>query len=82
MSLFLSIFAQNLTASFERGLLGTILYSVIGIIMCMIGFKVVDWLIPGNMVRQLAEDKNMAVGLVAAAMILGICIIIAAAIAS
>ncbi|QHT70342.1 DUF350 domain-containing protein [Rhodocytophaga rosea] len=66
----------------ERGLVGTLVYSAIGIIMCVVGFKIVDWLIPGHMARQIAEEKNMAVALVASAMILGICIIIAAAIAS
>ncbi|MDJ1468788.1 DUF350 domain-containing protein [Cytophagaceae bacterium DM2B3-1] len=65
----------------EKGIMGTIIYSVIGLIMCVIGFKVVDWLIPGHLARQIAEEKNVAAALVAAALILGICIIIAAAIA-
>ncbi|MDJ1503954.1 DUF350 domain-containing protein [Xanthocytophaga agilis] len=65
----------------EKGIMGTIIYSVIGLIMCVIGFKVVDWLIPGHLARQIAEEKNIAAALVAAALILGICIIIAAAIA-
>jgi len=65
----------------EKGIVGTIVYSLIGLIICIIGFKVVDWLIPGHLARQIAEEKNMAAALVAAALILGICIIIAAAIA-
>ncbi|MDJ1480116.1 DUF350 domain-containing protein [Cytophagaceae bacterium YF14B1] len=65
----------------EKGIMGTIIYSVIGLIMCVIGFKVVDWLIPGHLARQIAEEKNIAAALVAAALILGICIIIASAIA-
>jgi uncharacterized membrane protein YjfL (UPF0719 family) len=64
----------------EKGIIGTIVYTVLGLIMCVIGFKVVDWLIPGHLARQIAEEKNLAAGIVAAALILGICIIIAAAI--
>ncbi len=66
--------------SLEKGIIGTIVYTIIGLIMCVIGFKVVDWLIPGHLARQIAEEKNLAAGIVAAALILGICIIIAAAI--
>lgn len=64
----------------EKGIIGTIVYTIIGLIMCVVGFKVVDWLIPGHLARQIAEEKNLAAGIVAAALILGICIIIAAAI--
>ena len=64
----------------EKGIVGTIVYTILGLIMCVIGFKVVDWLIPGHLARQIAEEKNLAAGIVAAALILGICIIIAAAI--
>lgn len=74
--------AAPIIPAIERGIIGTLVYSAIGVIMCVVGFKIVDWLIPGHMARQIAEEKNMAVALVAAAMILGICIIIAAAIAS
>lgn len=64
----------------EKGIVGTLVYTIIGLVMCVIGFKVVDWLIPGHLARQIAEEKNVAAAIVAAALILGICIIIAAAI--
>jgi putative membrane protein len=65
-----------------RGIIETILYSLIGIVMTVIGFKVVDWLMPGDLPKQIAIEKNVPISIVAAAMILGIAIIIAAAIAS
>lgn len=72
----------TLTAeSLLNGVLSTLIYSLIGIVMAVLAYKVVDWLIPGHISRQLVEDKNLPIGLVVAAMILGICIIIAAAIA-
>jgi putative membrane protein len=66
----------------ERGVLGTLVFSAIGIVMALVAYKMIDFLIPGKLSHQIAEDKNLAVGVVAAAMILGICIIIAATIAS
>jgi putative membrane protein len=67
---------------YERGVLGTLVFSAIGLVMSIVAYKIIDLLIPGHMSKQIAEDKNLAVGVVAAAMILGICIIIAASIAS
>lgn len=60
----------------------TVLYSLLGIAIAVLGYKIVDWLIPGHIGKQIAEDRNMAIALVTAAMILGVCIIIAASISS
>ena len=62
------------------GVIATILYSFIGIIMASIGFKVVDWLTPGNLAEQVAVKGNRALAILAGSMILGICIIIASAV--
>ena len=64
----------------EKGIVGTIVYSLIGMVMCALGFKLADWLLPGPMTKQITEDKNIASAIVAAAIILGVCIIIASAI--
>jgi putative membrane protein len=64
----------------EKGIVGTIVYSLIGMAMCALGFKVADWLIPGHISKQISDDKNVAAAIVVAAIIIGICIIIAAAI--
>lgn len=82
MNLLYIIAETNLFASLEKGLLETLIFAVLGIVFCALGYKVVDWLIPGNMGKQISEDKNVAIAVVAASMILGICIIIAAAIAT
>lgn len=82
MNLLLILAGLNLLESLEKGLIETLIFAILGIAFCVIGYKVVDWLIPGDMGKQISEDKNMAIAIVAASMILGICIIIAAAIAS
>ena len=65
----------------ESGVLGTIVYVILGIVLLVLAFKVKDFLLPGNLSKQLVEDRNMAVAVVTSAFLLGISIIIAAAIA-
>jgi len=63
--------------SLATGIIDTVLYSFVGIVMAAIGFKVVDWLTPGGLAEEIAHKENRALATVAGAMILGICIIIA-----
>ncbi|MCF6242076.1 MAG: DUF350 domain-containing protein [Bacteroidales bacterium] len=74
------ILAMDIIHNFSEGILSTAVYAIIGIIAAVAGYFIVDLLIPGNMGKQIAEEKNMPIAIVAGAMILGICIIIAASI--
>lgn len=58
----------------------TILYSALGIFLMGIAFKLYDMITPFDINKELEEDKNLAVGIVLASVILGISIIVAAAI--
>lgn len=64
------------------GIASTVIYSLVGIIMAMLGFKMIDWLTPGNLREQIAEHENRALATVAGATILGVSIIIAAVLVS
>ena len=55
----------------------TLIYSLIGIIMAVCGFKVVDWLTPGSLAEEVAHKENRALAILAGSMMLGVCIIIA-----
>jgi hypothetical protein len=68
--------------SLEAGVLGTLVYTAIGILMLTVAFKMKDLMLPGKLTDQLIKEKNVAVAIVTAAYMLGICIIIAAAISS
>lgn len=70
------------TESLVSGIGSTIIYSAVGIAMAALGFKVIDWLTPGDLHAQIGEHENRALALVTSAMILGVCIIIAAVISS
>ena len=62
------------------GVISTVVYGLIGILMAILGFKLFDWAIPFNLEEEICEKQNIAVALLCAGMILGICIIIAVAV--
>ncbi|MDD3627402.1 MAG: DUF350 domain-containing protein [bacterium] len=64
-----------------RNLISTVVYSFLGIIIAIIGYKIYDWVTPFSLTKELEQDQNVAVGIVVGSMILGICIIIAFSIA-
>ena len=61
-------------------ILGSLIYAVIGLAVFWLAFLIVDKLTPYDLWQEIVEKQNVALGLVVAAMSLGICIIIAAAI--
>ena len=61
-------------------LLGSVVFALLGVAVFWLSFVVIDKLTPYNLWEEIVEKQNMALGLVVAAMSLGICIIVAAAI--
>ncbi len=59
---------------------GSILYALVGVVVFWLAFVVIDKITPYNLWQELVEKQNVALGLVVAAMCLGISIIVAAAI--
>ena len=59
---------------------GSILYALIGVAVFWLCFIVIDKVTPYNLWHEIVEKQNAALGMVIAAMSLGICIIVAAAI--
>lgn len=74
--------AQTGMAGFAAELLSTIVYSAVGIVMGIVGFKVVDWLTPGSLAEEVAHKENRALAILAGSMMLGVCIIIASVLVS
>ncbi len=60
--------------------LGSVVYAVIGVLIFWISFIIIDKITPYNLWLEIVEKQNKALALVVAAMSLGICIIVAAAI--
>jgi putative membrane protein len=61
-------------------IVGSILFALIGVIIFWLCFVIIDKLTPYDLWGEIVEKQNVALGVVVAAMSLGICIIVAAAI--
>ncbi len=61
-------------------LLNALVYSVLGIIIFVAAFWLLDLLTPYALWKEIVEDKNIALAILVGAMSLGVCVIIAAAV--
>jgi len=61
-------------------LLNAILYAVLGIVIFVIAFAIIDKMTPYHLWKEIVEDKNVALAVLVGAMSIGMCIIIAAAV--
>ena len=55
------------------------LFTGIGIFLAIIGYKVFDRCTPGHLHKEIIEHRNVAAAIIGGSVILGVCIIIAAA---
>ena len=56
-----------------------LLFAGIGIFAAIAGYKIFDKCTPGHLNKEILEHRNVAAAIVAGSVILGVCIIIAAA---
>ncbi|WP_404423708.1 DUF350 domain-containing protein [Nibricoccus sp. IMCC34717] len=57
----------------------TALFSALGILLAVVGYRFFDRCTPGNLHEEIVQNKNVAAAIIGGAVILGVCIIIAAA---
>jgi putative membrane protein len=68
-------------ADFHPGnLLNAAIYAILGIVIFIVCFFVLDKMTPYHLWREITEDKNIALAILIGAISLGMCIIIAAAV--
>jgi uncharacterized membrane protein YjfL (UPF0719 family) len=67
-------------AAGARVLLSSILYAVVGVILLLIAYRLLDLVTPTDMGRKIFDEGNMAVGLLAGFFILALAIVIHGAI--
>jgi len=67
-------------APYMRVFLSTLVYTIFGVIVFAIAFWGMVKLSPFSIRKELEEDQNVALGILMAAVILGLAIIIAAAV--
>ncbi len=82
-------FASNLFAqqqiwtdpqTFGMAILSTLVFGAIGVVLAIVGFKLFDKLTPGKLDEEILQKQNIAAAILAGSFVLGICIIVAAAI--
>lgn len=60
--------------------LNAVVYSLIGIVLFVVVFFLIDKFTPYHLWKEIVEDKNVALAILIGALSIGICIIIAAAV--
>lgn len=75
------LFAEGLFGwppnSLWEAALASIVFGVIGIMLAILGFKIFDWMTPGNLQEEVLKKNNIAAAILAGAFVIGICIVIA-----
>jgi uncharacterized membrane protein YjfL (UPF0719 family) len=66
--------------TFGEAVVATLVFGLIGIALAIIGFKIFDWVTPGHLEKEITEKQNIAAAIIAGAVVIGICIIVARAV--
>lgn len=69
-----------MTYDLSTNLLAALVFALLGIVIFVVAFVVVDKLTPGDLWHDIIRDRNTAVAIVMAGISIGLSIIIAAAI--
>jgi len=71
--------ARWIYASPLPGILMMVLFSLVGIALAIVGYKLFDRFTPGELHREIVEERNVAAAIIGGSVILGVCIVVAAA---
>ena len=77
------LLAQTPTGGWEllgQHLLAAIIFSIVGVIVFFASLLLMEKLTPFSIIKEIGEEHNMAVAIIVGAIVLGIAVIIAAAV--
>ncbi len=60
--------------------LSILVYTFAGVALAILGYKLFDLCTPGDLHEEIIKNRNVAAALIGAAIIIGVCLIVAAAI--
>lgn len=66
--------------SHARPIVDSVVYSVIGTVILLVSFWIIEKILPFSITKEIADDQNVGLGIILGAFILGISIIISSAI--
>jgi putative membrane protein len=67
-------------ASLVRGVVSSLVYSTVGLVMFALAFFIINKAVPFSLRKEIEDDQNTSLGIVIAAVILGIAMIVSAAV--
>jgi uncharacterized membrane protein YjfL (UPF0719 family) len=67
-------------ANHARPVLDSVLYSLLGCLVLFGAFWIIEKILPFSLTKEIAEDQNVGLGIILGAFILGLSMIISAAI--
>ena len=70
--------ADAASVGFGKGIMLSVVYGLISIILLMIGYKIFEWITPFSVSDALSKDQNLGVGISVGAIFIAIAIILAA----
>lgn len=79
MNLSLPVVLAQATLS-AAPLLSVSVYALAGIVLAIVGYKLFDLCTPGDLHEEIVKNRNTAAAMMGAAIIIGVCLIVAAAI--
>jgi putative membrane protein len=84
-----TLFAQEVSGqtswhakSLGEALLYMVIFTAAGMALAIIGYKLFDLFTPGDLSKEILENKNVAAALLGAAVIIGTCVLVAASMIS
>ncbi|WP_051296024.1 DUF350 domain-containing protein [Eisenibacter elegans] len=60
----------------QQGIIESLIYTGIGLILMILSFKVIDLLTPGSLRQQIAKEGNVALAIMVGSFVLAIALII------
>lgn len=63
-----------------NGLVASVAFALVGIVLAVVGYRLFDLATPGDLHKEIFENKNVAAAILGGSLVLGLCFIIAAAI--
>jgi uncharacterized membrane protein YjfL (UPF0719 family) len=63
-----------------QAVLYMVIFAALGIGVAIVGYKIFDKFTPGNLHKEIIEKQNVAAAIIAGAVVIGICLVVAAAI--
>lgn len=67
------------SATVFDGILLTVLFAALGITLMLVAFKLIDFVTPGKLGAEIIEKRNVAASILAGSLVIGVALIISAA---